>query len=150
MQNLQDTGRRGPTLATRDLMSLRNIHILVLLLQQTLEPTDLYLLLVLVTVSEQSEKQLLNMLAEADKSVVIYSETRPEPTSAERLLNQEEDITPKGTKTLIFVDMFCSLMTLRLSCFAIMAIVTFEGKRGRLASLRTRLRLRLSLLSMHK
>ena len=42
------------------------------------------------------------------------------------------------TKTFIFGDMFCGLKKLlKLNCLARMTIVTFGGKSGKLASLRT-------------
>ena len=42
-----------------------------------------------------------------------------------------------GTKILIFRDMSCGLMKLKLNCLAIMTIVTFRGRRAKLVSLRT-------------
>jgi hypothetical protein len=42
-----------------------------------------------------------------------------------------------GTKNLLFGEMSSGLMKQKYNCLAIMTIVMFGGKRGRLASRRT-------------
>jgi hypothetical protein len=42
-----------------------------------------------------------------------------------------------GTKIVLFVEMSSGLMKQKENCLAIMTIVMFGGKRGRLASRRT-------------
>ena len=97
---------------------------------------------------EEKAKYLVKMLAEAVKRESLSSEVSPVLTWTRRSLSQEEDITPKATARLQFVNahrdkdlhfgnMSCGLMKLKSICVATMIIVTFEGKRGKLANLRT-------------
>ena len=95
-------------------------------------------------------KDLVKMLAEAGKSVslstvkrVLYRHglkghsARKKPLLQKRHKKARLQFANAHRDKDIFGDMSCGRTKLKLNCLAIMTIVTFGGKRGKLASLRT-------------